>query len=72
MLSRSFGNILCFRLVRRCFEISVKNQSRHQGYSLGVLMNFGEILYLLKTHSNISCGSEECSVEVSVTYFASD
>ena len=70
MLSRSFGDILCFGLVRRCFEISVKNQSRHQGYSLGVFINFGEILDLLKIHSNIRLGSEECSVEVSATYFA--
>ena len=50
----------------------LKYQSRHKGYSLGVLINFGEILDLLKIHSNIRCGSEECSVEVSVTYFASD
>ena len=32
MLSRSFV------LVRRCFEMSVKNQLRHKGYSLGVLI----------------------------------
>ena len=31
---------------------------------LGVLFNFGEILDLLKTDSNISWGSEECSVNV--------
>ena len=72
MLSRSCGDILCFGLVRRCVEISVKNQRKHQGYSLGVFINLGEILDLLKTHSNISWGSEECSVEVAVTYFASD
>ena len=48
--------------------MSVKNQLRHQGYSLGVLINFGnfgQTLDLLETHSNISWGSEECSVEVS-------
>ena len=50
----------------------MKNQWKHQGYSLGVLINFGEISDLLKTHSNISWSSEECSVEVSATYFASD
>ena len=50
----------------------MKNQWKHQGYSLIVLINFGEISDLLKTDSNIRWGSEECSVEVSATYFASD
>ena len=50
----------------------MKNQWKHQGYGLGVLINFGEISDLLKTDSNISWGSEKCSVEVSATYFASD
>ena len=48
------GDILSFGIVRRCFEISMKNQWKHQGYSLGVLINFGEISDLLKTDSNIS------------------
>ena len=72
MLSKSFGNIISFGLVRRWFEKLVKTQWKHQGYSLGVLINFGEISDLLKTDWNISWGSEECSVEVSATYFASD
>ena len=50
----------------------MKNQEKHQDYSLGVLINFREISGLLKTDSNISWGSEECSVEVFATYFASD
>ena len=72
MLSWGFGNVLSIGLVRQCFEISVKNQWKHQGYSLGVLINFGEILDLMKTDSNISRGSEECSVEVLAIYFVSD
>ena len=68
MLSRSFSERYRFVLVRRCFEMSLKNQLRYQGYSLGVLINFGNFgqrLDLLETHSNISWGSEECSVEAS-------
>ena len=72
MLSRGFGDILSFGLVRRCFEKSMKNQWKQQDYRLGVLINIGEISDLLKTDSNIRWGSEECSVEVSATYFASD
>ena len=53
-------------------EKSMKNQWKHLGYRLGVFINFGKILDLLKTHSNISMGSEECSVQVSATYFALD
>ena len=48
-----------------------KNQFRHQGYSLGVLIDFGNfshILDLVETHSNITLGSEENSVEVSVKH----
>ena len=40
--------------------------------AIACLKNFGEISYLLKTHLNICCVSEECSVEVAATYFASD
>ena len=68
MLSRSFV------LVRRCFEMSVKNQLRHQGYSLGVLIDFGNCgqrLDLLENHSNISWGSDKNSVEVLAKDFAS-
>ena len=72
MLSRGFGNILYLILLRQCFQISVKNQWKHQGHRLGVLIKFGLISDFLKTHSNISWGSEECSVEVLATYFASD
>ena len=50
----------------------MKNQWKHQGYSIGVLINFGELSDLLKTHSNISLGSEKRSVQVSATYFAWD
>ena len=67
-LSRSFSEILCFILVSWCFEISVKNQLRHQGYNFGVLIsfgNFGKILDLVETHSNISWGSETTPAEVS-------
>ena len=74
MLSRSFSERYRFVLVRRCFEMSLKNQLRYQGYSLGVLINFGNFgqsLDLLETHSNISWGSEQCSVEVSAKHFAS-
>ena len=49
-----------------------EKSTRHQGYSLAVFINFEEILDLLKIHSNICCGSDECSVEVSAKYFASD
>ena len=48
-----------------------KKQLRHKGYSLGVLIdsgNFGHILDLVETHSNISWGSEEHSVEVSAKH----
>ena len=44
-----------------------KNQFRHQGYSLGVLIDFGNFnhsLDLVETHSNITTGSEERLVEV--------
>ena len=49
-------------LVSRCFETSVKNQLKHQGYSLGVLIkfsNFCQIFNLLEFHSNISWASGE-------------
>ena len=69
MLSRGFGDILCFGLVRRCFEISVKKK---QGYSLFVFITFDDISDSLKTDSNISYGREECSIDVLATYFASD
>ena len=39
---------------------------------LGVFINFGEISDFLNTDWNTNWGSEECSVEVSATYFASD
>ena len=45
---------------------------KHKGYSLGVLITFDEILDSLKTDSNNSYGSEECSIEISATNFASD
>ena len=48
----------------------MKNQWKNLGYSLGVLIHFGKISDMLKTHSNISLGFEECSVQVSATYFA--
>ena len=44
----------------------------HQGYSVVVLITFDEISDSLKNDSNISYGSEECSIDVSETYFASD
>ena len=74
MLSRSFSDRLCLILVSRCFEMFAKNQLRHEGYSLGVLINFGNFFQsfdFLETHSNISWGSEECSEEVSAIDFAS-
>ena len=52
-------------------EISAKNQFRHQGYSLGVLIDFGNfshILDLVENHLNITWGSEEHSVEVSAKH----
>ena len=45
-----------------------KNQFRHKGYRLGVLIdfsNFSDSLDLVETHSNITWVSEEHSVEVS-------
>ena len=39
-----------------------KNQFRHEGYSLGVFIDFGNLNHILdfiETHSNISWGSEE-------------
>ena len=45
-----------------------ENQFRHQGYSLGVLIDFGNFshsLDLVKTHSNITWVSDEHSVGVS-------
>ena len=48
-----------------------KNKFRHQGYSLGFLIDFGNfshILDLVETHSNITWGSEKHSVEVSAKH----
>ena len=44
-----------------------KNQFKHQGYSLSDFTDFGSfnhILDLVETHSNITSGSDEHSVEV--------
>ena len=51
-----------------------ENQFRHQGHSLGVLIDFGNFshsLDLVETHSNITSGSEEHSVEVSARHYPS-
>ena len=51
-----------------------KNQLRHQGYSLGVLIDFGNFnhsLDLVETHSNIPWGSEELSLEIFAIHFSS-
>ena len=48
-----------------------KNQFRHQGYSLRVLNDFGKFSHsfdLVETHSNITLGSQEHSVEVLVRH----
>ena len=45
-----------------------KNQLRHQGYSFGVLIDFGNFNHisdLVETHSNITWVIDEHSVEVS-------
>ena len=51
-----------------------RNQLKHQGYSLSVFTDFGSfnhILDLVETHSNITSGSEEHSVEVSARHYPS-
>ena len=51
-----------------------KNQFRHQGHNLGVLIdfdNFSHSLDLVETHSNITWVSDEHSEEVLARHFSS-
>ena len=65
---QKFREDIVFHMIKAMISIIDKNQFRHQGYSLGDFIdlgNFSHILHSIETHSNITRGSEEHSVEVS-------